>query len=183
MALCTPDAVVRYANLTNPDWDLLDQLCDRAAAVIEAYCRCSFSLEQRDELYDIAPGQQSIVLRGYPVQEISAIYDGLSATSQGRQLQPSEFVLDAAAGIVRLRSGSFTPGAAACRVVYTAGYSSVPDSVAQAATMLVADWYRSRPDGRAAQEAVDGYSVRYNPEALPPQVRQLLEPFRRQILP
>ncbi|MBC7289169.1 MAG: phage gp6-like head-tail connector protein, partial [Armatimonadetes bacterium] len=84
--------------------------------------------------------------------------------------------------IVRRLDGSFPEGRGAVRVVYTAGYASVPGPVIQAAIMLVADWYRNRPDGRAVREAFDGYQATYAEELLPRRVRELLEPYRRRRL-
>jgi len=182
MPLCDADAVVRYAGLTAPDWELLDALVARASVVIEDYCGCSFSSAQHDELYDVSPNQSELVLRAYPVPAVTAVYDGVSANHPGRQLSADEYLLDAEAGLLRLRGGCFTPGPGTVRVVYTAGYSEVPPPVAQAAVMLVADWYRNRPDGRAERESYDGYAATYSPDALPRPVAALLEPYRRRRL-
>jgi uncharacterized phiE125 gp8 family phage protein len=182
MAICDADAVVRYADLSDPDWDLLEVLTRRAAAVIENYCGCSFTAAQHDELYDASPGQQELALRRYPVISVSAVYDGVNEIGSGRLLTPDEYILDASAGILRLRKGSFTPGRASVGVVYTAGYAQAPESVVQAAVMLVADWYRNRPDGRALREGYDGYAATYAADAIPPQVAALLEPYRRRVL-
>lgn len=182
MPLCTADDVVRYASLTDPDWDALEEIVRRACAAVEAYCGRSFALASFDERYDASPGQDRLVLRNYPVVELEALYDGLSV-SAGRLIPPEAYLLDAAAGTIRLIGRCFTPGPGSIRAVYTAGYAEPPLAVAQAAVMLAADWYRNRPDGRALAEAFDGYTARYSPDAIPPQVAELLKPYRRRVLP
>jgi uncharacterized phiE125 gp8 family phage protein len=182
MALCQPDAVVTYAALADPDWEALEAIVERASAAVEDYCACRFTQASCDELYDVGPQQAVIILRSYPVITLSALYDGLRATSAGRQLAPSQYILDPQAGLVRLRTGFFTPGPGSVRAIYTAGYAQPPAAVVQAVIMLAADWYRNRPDGRALAESYDGYTARYAPEALPPAVARLLAPYRRRRL-
>jgi len=182
MPLCDADAVVRYAGLSDPDWDLLEALVQRASAAIEDYCGCAFAAAQHDELHDIRSGQSEVALRHYPVTALAELRDGVTATSPGRVLGPDEYLLDADTGLLRLRDDCFTPGRAAVRVVYTAGPEAPPGPVVQAAVMLAADWYRNRPDGRAVREDYDGYSAAYAAEAIPPRVARLLDPYRRRRL-
>ncbi len=177
MAWLTADDVVAFAGISDPDWDLLDALAERAQAVVESWCRCSFSLQQLNETYDIQPGQDTVVLRHYPVAEVGAVYESRGADV--RLLSAEEYTVDQSAGLVRRRGGPFPEGAATVRVVYSAGYSQPPPEVLQAAVMLAADWYRNRPDGRVVREAFDGYEATYAPELLPPRVREMLEPYRR----
>jgi uncharacterized phiE125 gp8 family phage protein len=182
MALCSADDLVRYAGLADPDWDLLDALAERASAAVEDYCRRRFAVEDRDERHDVANGMDTVVLRHYPVREMTALYDGVGAGSTVRLVGAAEYVLDADAGTVQLASGYFAPGRGAVRAVYKAGYDRVPAAVAQATVMLAADWYRNRPDGRVLAEGYDGYRAQYATGALPPAVAELLAPYRRRDL-
>lgn len=177
MAWCTADDVVRYAGISEPDWELLDALVQRACSVIEDWCRCRFSQLQVEETKDIEPGQRVIVLDNYPVQQVEAVYEYSGGAS--RQLGSDEYQVDLAAGIIRRVSGCFPEGTSAVRVVYTAGYSEPPEAVVQAAVMLAADWYRNRPDGRVVREEYDGYAASYAAELLPARVREMIEPYRR----
>lgn len=182
MALCTADAVIRYASLSDPSWDAIEDIVERASAAVESYCRRSFDLEDRDETYDVARWQDQVALRHYPVTAVTAVYDGCYVGSEGRLVDAEEYVVDDGAGTIRLRRGHFRPGAASLRVVYTGGYETPPAAVVQAVVMLAADWYRSRPDGRAVSESYDGYSARYAAGLMPPQVAELLEPYRRRVV-
>jgi len=182
MPLCTADEVVRYAALTDPDWDALEEVVQRACAAVEAYCRRAFALTACDERYDAGPSQDTLVLRNYPVAEFQALHDGLGGAGTGQLIPPDAYLLNHAAGTIRLLGRCFIPGPGSIRAVYTAGYSHPPLAVVQAAIMLAADWYRNRPDGRALAEGLDGYTARYSPDAIPPQVAQLLEPYRRRVL-
>ena len=177
MAWCTADDVVTYASISDPDWDLLDVLVQRACAVIEDWCRCHFETAVCEETIDTGPGQQTVVLSHYPVQQVQAVYENAGGTS--RLLAPDEYLVDLTAGVIKRRSGTFPQGPAAVRVIYQAGYGQVPAAVVQAAVMLAADWYRNRLDGRVLRESYDGYSAAYSAEMLPQRVRELLEPYRR----
>ncbi|MGD9519874.1 MAG: hypothetical protein AB7W28_10195 [Armatimonadota bacterium] len=179
MAPADAEAVVQYAGLTEPEWELLDVLVERAEAAVEDYCGCRFEPRDLDELYDVAENQQELRLRQYPVRSLTAVYDGVTGTWPGRLLEAVEYLLDAEAGLVRLRKGLFTAGRGSVRVVYRAGYEQVPAAVTQAVVMLAAEWYRNRPDGRATAERYDGYSANYAVEAIPPRVAELLARYRR----
>jgi hypothetical protein len=182
MALCSADDVVRYAGLADPDWDLLDALTERASAAVEDYCHRRFAVEQRDERHDVANGMDTVVLRHYPVGEVTAVYDATGVGSAVRLVGAAEYILDGEAGTLQLAHGYFTPGRGSVRAVYKAGYDRVPAAVQQATVMIAADWYRTRTDGRVASEAYDGYRAQYVLGALPPAVADLLSPYKRRDL-
>lgn len=182
MALCSPDDVITFGGLTDPDWELLEALVERASAVVEDYCGRSFELAEYDERYDIAADQSTLTLNNYPVTAVAALYDAVGEGRSERQVDSSQFILDPDAGLIRLMEGTFTPGRGSVRVVYTAGYATPPAPVVHAAVMLALGWYRERPDGRAVRESYDGYSASLAATTVPPEVAGLLEPYRRRPL-
>jgi uncharacterized phiE125 gp8 family phage protein len=173
MALCTADDVVRYAGLSDVNWDLLDVLTESASRTVEDYCCRRFCVETRDERHDVANGMDTIVLRHYPVPEVTALYDGIG--SSVRLLSASEYCLDGDAGTIQLVSGYFTPGRGSVRAVYRAGYERIPAAVAQATVMIATDLYRANAGNREARAAM-------LPGTMPAPVADLLAPYKRRDL-
>jgi hypothetical protein len=95
-----------------------------------------------------------------------------------------EYDLDAARGILTRRDGSaWCGGANYWRVIYTAGFATVPEAVQEAcAEMAVALFWQTSRDPGLAQEQVTGKFSRtpaLNTAGMQPHVRNLLAPYRK----
>ncbi len=90
----------------------------------------------------------------------------------------TSFEIDAARGFL-VRAARWSGPPRGWRVIYTAGYASVPEDIQEACAQWVAMlFWQTKRDPGLAQETVPGTISRTPVRDLPPSVRLLLEPYR-----
>jgi hypothetical protein len=90
----------------------------------------------------------------------------------------SNYQSDGPRGLL-LRTEGWTKGLQAWRVLYTAGYVTVPEDVQEACAQWAAALFlQTKRDPGLAQETVAGSVSRRPHQGMPPSVRVLLEPYR-----
>ena len=115
--------------------------------------------------------------------DLRALQGALTAKDAAAELkihlrEIADYGSDAARGYL-LRDAGWCGGARAWRVIYTAGYSAVPEDVQEACAQWVAAlFWQTKRDPGLAQESVPGSIFRMPHTRLPPSVRLLLEPYR-----
>jgi uncharacterized phiE125 gp8 family phage protein len=181
--LTTRDDLKRYLGIDAGDTsqdDLLDDLIDYASERIETHCRRRFASEELTEYLD-GPGTTELVLSRRPVSVLSSVrVDADRGFAAETEVDSSELVLRADAGVAERVGAIFPAGARNVRVEYTAGYSTVPDDLALACVKLAAAWYahaRAGADG-VTREALGDHSATFSASALPADVEAMLEPYR-----
>lgn len=119
-----------------------------------------------------AGGRDAIVLLHSPVSTVTSL------TDDGETISASDYVLDTATGLLRLISGSFTPGADMVKVTYTAGSDStaVP-KLAQHATLETVRhlWQTQRGTGVRAAMVGDEYAQQPTTYSLPLRAVELID--------
>lgn len=174
MALCTTANVKDYLGVTgSTDDTLIGTLITRAQAWMERYCNRVFEEAERTEIHN--GGSRTIQLKAFPVSSIASVStldNSGNATAMdstiyrvnaesgvlSRTTETDDYYFaDRITGINELRSPRFPPGYQNIRVVYTGGYSTVPDDLVQACVEIAADLYRNRRlNGRMSQENIGG---------------------------
>ena len=91
------------------------------------------------------------------------------------------FEVDSRLGAVRRLDGAdWCGGPSAFRVVYTAGYETIPEDVQEACAQVVAQlFYRAKRDPGLAREEVASTMSRLPIEGMPSMIFELLAPYRR----
>jgi hypothetical protein len=138
----------------------------------------------------IGHGWEATVVSGIDGTRASAdlaSFSGSFAASQG----PAElrmhvgdiarFEVDGRLGAIRKLDGAdWCGGTSAYRVVYTAGYETIPDDVQEACAQLVAQlFYQAKRDPGLAREEAASLFSRQPIEGATPMVFDLLAPYRR----
>ena len=181
--LATREELKRYLGIdageTGPD-ALLDQLLEYASERIESHCGRRFASEELTEYHD-GPGTSRLVLDRRPVTDLSAAYVDADRDFGASTVIPAEeLVLYPEAGLL-VRAGSpFPRGARNVKVVYTAGYTSLPDDLAAACVKLAAAWYAHSQAGADGirRETLGEYRAEYAGAPLPADVESALAPYR-----
>ena len=128
----------------------------------------------------------------WPVTSVAELWDDPASefTDTTLQFAASDFALDGdtgdgATGIVLLRSGNannrqFIQGTRNIKIVYTAGYTSTPYSILEAAMFGISFFYDKKNDKSTQIESKNKNTetTRFL-SALPPFIIELLEPYRR----
>jgi uncharacterized phiE125 gp8 family phage protein len=160
--------------------ELLDALVAYASERIESHCRRAFASEALTEYLD-GTGASKLVLSRRPVSALTSIHeDSDRAFAAATEIDSADLVLHPENGIVERMGAVFAPGARTLKVVYTAGYATVPDDVALACAKLAAAWYahaRGGADG-VTRETLGDYAATYAHGALPADVEGALAAYR-----
>jgi hypothetical protein len=170
MALTTLAAVKEYLGLSGTGEDsLLNRLVEWATSFIQTYCGRIFFQGSYDEYHD-GDGSDSVLSRQFPIVSVDTVeVDGVVKDS-------SSFVVYAPIGMIRLKSGVFPRGKNNIRLMYTAGYASLPKDLEQACIELVALKYYDRGKERLGVEKQAGVAFASQP---PEEIKRVLDLYKR----
>jgi len=183
--------VKEYLGLSGSDDDtFIGNLIERASEAIENYCRRKFTSTQYTEYHD-GRGEPRLVLNHRPIISVTSVHDDLDrAFGSGALIDSGDYITRDDEGIIEyLGSASTFPSTAACfydgqlnvKIVYTAGYATIPADVGQACIMLCALLYnrgKQQADGIKSESHGGTYSVTYAGMAMTGEIKDLLAAFR-----
>lgn len=161
----------------------LERFINAASSMIENYCSRKFKSQTFTEYHD---GRQSnaVLLQQYPAQKPSIVaIDGTWNYGTETQLASSDFdVLEN--GWLMLRGSTFPRGIRNVKVVYVAGYSTIPSDLEESCLMLVEYLYSHRNDRRSGikGKSKNGENISYM-ETIPPNITTMLGPYIRTDFP
>ena len=217
MSLTSISAVKTLLGISDSSQDtLLTQLLAGVDATIKQWLRRDIEQATYTEFYS-GDGTEVLALNQYPVTSITSVHENASGYFTESEFTADELLtagedyalmrlsstVGSKAGFVRrigglwpqpsLRTQQFLsafPGAAAgnIRVVYVAGYSSVPADLAAAANQLVVRAYNQRTGGGLGiqqQSYEDASESFFNPQdslSMLGTVESILRPYRRVVV-
>ena len=166
LALTSLAYVKDYGQITTTTWDVfLTNRIFAVSALIQSYCNRTFPVQTYTEDYD-GPGSTTLLLHQWPVQAVSQVildqYYPLPTT-----LGSSDIVVNANKGIISVSPSSvgqkwFGYGDQNIQVTYTAGYSTIPNDIQEAAAAMVLLAYAKMAGGNytdltVSQEKIGDY--------------------------
>jgi len=194
-ALITLADLEEYAHITITDHEqLLERMIDAATGRIEKYTRRN--LAARDYSYDSdsddydpdnavldGSGTNELILPQYPINSVTTLRINETEIDARPSLYNYGYVIDKAAGILRLTGYLFSKGLANIELAYNAGLSTIPEDLQQACIEQVAWMWKQSPAGGnllgvASKNLPDG-SLSYSTKDLLPSVRMVLESYKK----
>lgn len=177
MAICTPADVRTYLGKTEaqvPD-TVLSPLCEGVDAFVLSFLnRDSLTVATYDEVYH-GTGSQTIVPDNRPVVSVTLLEVNGVAVAPAVGMGPG-LVWDSFS--VHFRDGLLPRGLNNVRIVYEAGFASVPADIKEAAVSIVAEkWARSSRVG-VASKTIGQESISYRADDLTPHARRVLTQYR-----
>jgi uncharacterized phiE125 gp8 family phage protein len=181
--------VKRHLNLDADNTDLDDKINDlipAASLALEHHIGHPLHEATYTEYYD-GDRTNEIILDHYPVSAITSINDDLTRVFDAASLLlPANYVYDANGqrniGSVRLFQGTatfFQRGIQNVKVVYVAGYATLPEDAEMAAVHLVA-WLLSRSGSEGMSAATLGAkSESYEPDSIPPYIKRMVAAYKK----
>ena len=160
----------------------IEDLINACYLMLEGYIHHPLKAADYTEYYD-GDGTNTLILRKYPINTVTSIYDDLAREFGADALIDSDdYVIDNEEfiGSVRLFQNTviFTTGVKNVKITYNAGYSTIPKDAARACIMLVAYYFnRQGSEGMTAQ-SLGGKSESYTDEALPLYIRQMVNKYK-----
>lgn len=162
--------------------EFIDDLIDGVSAGIEEYTARKFVSRSYTEYYD-GDGTRVLLLRQFPIVSITSIHDDPDRNYNSDTLiDADDYVSDDDIGKVTLVDiDAFTKGIHAIKVIYTAGYASVPKNIQLAAHVWIADIFNRAVMGADGEESesIGQHSVTFNADEMPKRARSLLRPFKK----
>lgn len=175
--LTTRAAVKTYLGITVTTWDaILDVLVTQASKAIERYCYRVFAAASYTEYYN-GNNNQRLCLRQYPVNSITSIHDDTDREFAAVDLiATTDYTFDTNSGIVYFDGVTLTKGLRNIKVVYNAGYSTIPEDLVLACYKLIGGAFNKRKSDGQASDALGNVSFSYE-TIFSPEVEMLLRPF------
>jgi len=154
------------------------RLINFASALIESYCERKFEFQTFTEFHDGRNNNQ-LLLRQWPAQKPSSVSvsnaweynDGVVDSSIYDVVEETTLVL---------RSGFFSSGYRNVKVVYQAGYATIPYDIQEACLMLVLLFEQKRNDKRVGvnSKSKQGENISFV-EDIPEDIQRILEKYKR----
>ncbi len=167
----------------------LTLLCRAVQRRIEDYCERYFLKATYSEYHDVPPsGAYSVWVKNPPIVTLTSLtddaQDGARAITVATDVAQYNGPNYGEARLWNNESG-FVSGVKAVLIVYTGGYAEddMPEDLALAAWQMVAvQWEGAEPLARASQ-AIDGESITWRAEGIPPQAKPILDKYKRLWVP
>lgn len=182
MALTTTANVKSYLAITESTHDtILGTLVTQAEKMIFSYLGKNIESAVYTEYYD-GDGSDELHVDQYPIISVTSIHNDTERVFGSDTLIDSDnYVIYENEGIIRLFNdeSSFTIGKRNIKIIYTAGYASVPSDITLAANKLVAHLFNRRGADGHTQETLGSYSTSYDKLGIPQDVKLMLDAYRR----
>jgi hypothetical protein len=162
---------------------LVESLIKAATGWIEAYtsrklASRAYTEDDLDDVFYDGDGSTTLFLSQRPVTEVSGIYIG------GLDTSTDNYVLYPNRGKIALTNGErFTKGNQTVKVLFTAGYVSIPEDLETACLILVEWWFKTITDKRVGVISKDSseWTIRYEKE-IPLSIVQILESYKKSVV-
>lgn len=142
--------------------DLASFLITAVSARVRRLTRRNFSAATYTESLN-GHGDNKIILTNLPVLDVTSVcIDTDRVFDAADNLDSDEFYVDEAAGIIELYDQTVPKGLRVVKVVYSAGYTTIPEDLQQAVFEAI-DWNYKRFEGGTfgqEQQSAGGVSVR-----------------------
>ena len=178
--LTTLEKVKSYLAITTSDDDaVLTSLIAASSEAVEHYCSREFASIERTEIYD-GRGSNCLILKNRPISAVKEVYDDEVGEFDQASLIPAfRYTYYPDEGVLRLYSSPFSTGIRNIKIVYTAGYPTIPPAVEQATNILVAQAFDNGVNSgdNFEYETKGRYVVDLDASTWPHQTRSLLSEF------
>lgn len=180
--LTTLTKAKNYLGISGTDEDtLLNELISGASKAIENFCNRIFGEAPYTEYHD-GRGRPSVVLKQLPVVSVTSVHDDIDRDFEAGDLVDADnYIVDMVAGIIILKNdATFADGVLNVKVVYTAGYSTIPEAADLGCQIWVAAFYNRLKDGADGftSENIGGIAQAFLNIPMPENVKALILPYR-----
>ena len=184
ITLAQAKAFLKIPNGTTAEDVIISDLVNNASQQAAQYCGRRFVSETYTEYYD-GDGSDKLIVKNYPIISVTSLHDDTNRLFQSySEIDVSANVLlESGAGIVRLWNeySAFSKGKANIKIVYVAGYTTIPYSLQHAALLIVMYTYkRQYQDQRIGlqSETIGDRNMTYSNEDIPKAAKTILDTYK-----
>lgn len=187
IALVTLVQAKAYLTITASSEDeILSTLVNAMSQLAKDYCGRDFVSTDFVEQYD-GDGSDSLMLRNYPLISVDELYnaDAIHTFDASTEIDiDADVMVEPDSGILRLWNDEsrFLRGRGNVKVVYTAGYETIPWDVQQAVLVMIGTAYkRQYQDQRFGiqSETIGQRTMTYTNDDIPKTAKAVLDHYRR----
>ena len=136
--------------------NLITRKINQATRMIENYCNTRFKATDYTEYYDGIGGSE-LVLRHRPINSVTSLSARQVTTNENDFdiTDAEDYFIDEPAGVIEFL-GSFYGNYDSWKVVYNAGYDTIPEDVAEACAQLAAYLVENGTTGSSIKKKKEG---------------------------
>lgn len=184
-ALCSKDNVKDFIGISNfnpTDETLIENLIDRVTDMFERYCRRKFKQATYTEYHSPQSRDDKIFPKNYPINSVTSIHDDPDrAYGSDTLITASEYgIVDDV--YVEWIDGAFSGGTNSVKIIYSGGYSTIPEDLSQACIEEVARRYKRRKDIDISQKTQPDGSATLLAGDLLDQTKTVLNLYKKRLV-
>ena len=168
-ALCSLDEVKNFLGMTGSiqlDDDLIEDLCDRVTEIFTSQCqRDTFKVKSYTDYYD-GESSEYLFVNHLPLISIASINNDSDWVWGSDTLLSNTSYRIVDGKYIVLNGDKFVKSNQSIKVVYTAGYETIPNDLKQAAIEETARKYRHRKDFDVISKTLSDGTADYAPPGL-----------------
>ena len=181
--MTTLDKVKSYLGITSTDYDtILNELIDNYDKFIKHLIERSFNSTEYTEYYD--GGKKELYIKEYPIDSSATLTVYYNSHTQAdpswNEIDSSNYVVYYDEGIIR-HYGTFPVGKRNIKIIYTGGYSIVPDDLELLAKQLVAKAFEQRKAQGKTRESLGGAMIDWK-AMFSPEQKIIIDKYKRVLL-
>jgi len=182
MAWTTLAKVKEYLGITGTaDDTLLTDLLTRLQEAADSYLDRKIEQASYTEQYD-GDGTDRLLTRQWPIISVTSVYDDVDRVfGSDALIAAADYVVYKDRGIIQLDGLTFASGIQNVKVIYSAGYGTVPTDLVQALIELIAARFRQKEMQGLKSLSLGAYSISFDPgkDELSDEVRATFDSYRR----
>jgi len=159
----------------NDDDGVLLPLIHAAQKYAENYCDTIIEAADVTEYQD-GDGTDTVLLRNFPVNSITSVYDDVGRDYAAASLIPAASYMFESSGRLILENALFSFGRQNVKVVYNAGYADVPDDIKVAVANIT---FANYLEANGSINMVEGQEIVYRPAKLRSEALRILDLYKK----
>lgn len=180
MSLITLDEIKSYDGMTGSNAEVddeLDNIAERISKIFETYCGRVFDSATYTECYD-GEGSNCIYLKHYPITSVSGIYDdGEWGWEESYLVDSNNYRIKDERAVVLKESYTFYDYIQNVKIVYTAGYSTIPADLKHVCIIETLRSFKSRKEPSVISKSLADGTVSYVAKEFLPQTKIVLDRY------
>jgi uncharacterized phiE125 gp8 family phage protein len=159
----------------------LKSFINRSLYILERYCGKQMKSRTYTEYQD-GDETDELLTKQWPIVSVTSLHDDISrAWGSDSEIESDDYVIYADQGAIRLINDEtlFSIGKQNIRLIYSAGYATIPTDLEIASTSHVAYMYNKSAGEGHTSLSLGGFSKSFDLAPLPADVRQYVEPYRK----
>ena len=180
-SLISLDNVVKFIgqdSFNSDDSDLIEDLINRVSTLFESYMNREILTRETTEYHD-GKGLSVLFPKQYPITTISGIWDDYDWEWTSDDLVDSDDYRIVDSNYIVFKDITLGAYSQNIKIIYTAGYTSTPEDIAQACITEVARMFKNRLEVDITSQTLADGSVSYSAKTFLPITVTTLNKYKR----